>query len=51
MKTADKLCKGLGVSISALVCGVEEKEETTNVSLEDLLSGVFEIVVPKHIQK
>ena len=38
------------VSLSALVYGIEE-QQTTSVSREDLLSGVFEIVVRKHIQK
>ncbi|MEN0059609.1 MAG: helix-turn-helix transcriptional regulator [Bdellovibrio sp.] len=50
MKTADKLCKGLNVSISMLVYGVEEKP-MANSEHENLLSGIFEIVVRKHVQK
>lgn len=50
MTTAHKLASGLGVSLSALVYG-DEENTTAKVSAEDLLSGIFEIVVRKHIQK
>lgn len=51
MKTVDKLCCGLNVSISFLAYGVDEQTATQKISPEDLLSGVFEVVIRKHIQK
>lgn len=50
MKTADKLRKGLGVSLAVLVYGVEETPSSKESTSNDLLSGVFEIVIRRHNQ-
>lgn len=50
VKNAHKISAGLNVSIEMLIYGVEEKPDA-NSEPENLLSGIFEIVVRKHVQK
>lgn len=48
MKTADKLRKGLCVSLAYLVYGEEESSSKPHHQANDLLSGLFEVVIRRH---
>lgn len=51
VKTVEKLRKALNVSVAKLLYGEEEIETLNSSSPEDVLSGLFEIIIRKHKHK
>lgn len=51
VKTIEKLRKALNVSVAKLLYDEKEAETLNPSSPEDVLSGLFEIIIRKHKQK
>lgn len=51
VKTVEKLRKALNVSVAKLLYNEEPSDTLNSPSPEDILSGLFEIIIRKHQQK
>lgn len=51
VKTVEKIRKVLNVSVAKLLYDEEESETLNPSSPDDVLSGLFEIIIRKHKQK